>query len=83
MRWRARLTWQSHFFAEAKAKAQAAKSIPNLPQYMLQRLNRVVWDIERLNYVKKSIESVRDNIPDGAIEAERELAKHGNQQSLI
>lgn len=71
------------FFAEAKAKAKKAKSIPNLPQYMEQRVNRVLGDIERLDYVKSSIQTVRDNIPDGALEAERELAKHGSQQSLI
>jgi len=71
------------FLNQAKEKAEEAKSIPNLPQYMLQRLNRVLGDIERLNYVKSSIKAVRDAIPDGAIEAEQESVKHGSQQSLI
>ncbi|GAJ07624.1 unnamed protein product, partial [marine sediment metagenome] len=29
------------------------------------------------------VESVRQTIPDGAIEAERESTKHGSTQSLI
>jgi len=71
------------FIAEAKAKAEAAKRISNLPQYMEQRLNRVIDQLERMENIKGAITSVRKDIPDGAIEAEREQAKYGSQQSLV
>ena len=71
------------FIAEAKAKAEAAKRISNLPQYMEQRLNRVIDQLERMENIKGAITSVRKDIPDGAIEVEREQAKYGSQQSLV
>ena len=71
------------FFAKAKAKAQAARNIANLPGYLDQRLVRLISDIERIDYVKDAIEAVRNTIPDGAIEAEQERARHGSTQSLI
>ena len=71
------------FLAEAKVKAKAARRIANLPQYVDQRLIRLTCDIERIDNVKSSIEAVRQSIPDGAIEAERERLKNGSQQSLI
>ena len=70
------------FIAEAKAKAEAARKIANLPQYVGQRLIRLIGDIERIDGVKASIQAIRDAIPDGAIEAERESTRHGSQQSL-
>ena len=71
------------FIAEAKAKAVEAKKIPNLPEYMEQRLDRLIGDIDRLEYIKGAIKAVRDNIPDGAIEAELEAGKHGKTQSMM
>ena len=71
------------FLAEAKVKAQAARNIDDLPQYVDQRLIRLISDIERIDNIKSSIEAVRKSIPDGAIEAERERLKNGSQQSLI
>ena len=71
------------FLAEAKMKAEAARNIANLPQYLEQRLIRLTCDIERIDNVRSSIEVVRQSIPDGAIEAEREHIKNGSQQSLI
>jgi len=71
------------FIAEAKAKAGAAKRISNLPQYMEQRLNRLIDQLERMEYIKGAITRVREDIPDGAIEAERESLRLGSQQSLI
>ena len=71
------------FIAEAKAKAEAAKRIGNLPQYMEQRLNRLINQLERMEYIKGAITSIRKDIPDGAIKAERESARHGSTQSLI
>ena len=71
------------FLAEAKVKAEAVRNIADLPQYVDQRLIRLICDIERIDNVKSSIEAVRKSIPDGAIEAEREHLKNGSQQSLI
>ena len=71
------------FLTEAKAKAEAARKIDNLPEYIGQRLVHVISDIERIDKVKDSIEAVRKDIPDGAIEAEREAGKHGSTPSLM
>jgi hypothetical protein len=71
------------FLAEAKGKAEAARKIADLPQYIDQRLLRLIGDIERMSNIKSSIEAVRKDIPDGAIEAESEAGKHGKTQSLM
>jgi hypothetical protein len=71
------------FLTEARSKAEVARKITNLPQYIDQRLIRLISDIERVNNVRSAIDAVRKSIPDGAIEAEREHLKKGSQQSLI
>jgi len=71
------------FIAEAKVKAEAAKKIANLPQYMEQRLNRLIGDFERIDRMKGSIEAIRNTIPAGAIEAEQGSTKHGSTQSMM
>jgi len=71
------------FFTEAKVKVEAARTITNLPQYIDQRLIRLICDVERIDYVKNSIEAIRKSIPEGALEAERKHIENGSQQSLI
>ena len=71
------------FLSEAKAKAESARKIASLPQYVEQRLNRLIGDIERIDSVRIDIDAVRKSIPDGAIEAERERLKKGRQKPLI
>ena len=71
------------FVAEAKAKVEAAKKLPNLPQYMEQRLSRLVDQLSRMDYIKSAIETIRKDIPDGAMETEQESSKHGSTQSLM
>ena len=71
------------FLAEAEEKARKATSIPGLPDYMDQRLGRLIFTIKRREDMKAAIETVRKDIPDGAIEAELERTKHGSQQGLI
>ena len=68
---------------QAKTVANEARNITNLPQYIDQRLIRLICDIERIDNVRSAIEAVRKSIPEGAIEAERERLKNGSQQSLI
>ena len=79
----AQISLAEQFFAEATKKAQEARHIPNLPQYIDHRLIGLISEIERIDRIKDRIQSVRKDIPEGAIEAERESLKYGNQQSLI
>jgi len=70
------------FIAEAKTKAEAAKRIGNLPQYMEHRISRLIDQFERLEYIKGAITAIRNDIPDGAIEEEQKQSKYGSQQLL-
>jgi len=45
----------------AKIVVNEARKIPNLPQYLEQRLVRLVCDIERIDYIKSAIKSVRED----------------------
>lgn len=71
------------FITEAKVKAREAKKIAKLPQYMEQRLNRLIDQLDRMENIKGAIESIRKDIPDGAIEEERKSLKHGSTHSLM
>jgi len=71
------------FIAEAKAKAKEAEKIPNLPQYIEQRFDRLIDQLDRMENIKGAIKSVRDDIPDGAIEEEQERTKHGSTEALM
>ncbi len=68
---------------QAKIVANEARKIPNLPQYLDQRLIRLVCDIERIDYIKSAIKAVRSDLPDGAIEAEKRIASYGRQPVLV
>ncbi len=70
------------FFDEAKAKAREARDTASLPAYVDDRLVRLITEIERIDHVKVAIKSIRDAIPEGAIEAERNHQKQGIQQNL-
>ena len=71
------------FISEAKVRAEEAKKIANLPQYVEQHVSRLIYQIERMEEVKNAIESVRKDIPDRAIEAERNAGKHGRTRSMM
>ena len=71
------------FLSEARARAEAARQIVDLPQYIDQYLVRLIAEIGRIDYVKAAIEAVRKAIPDGAIDAEQDRIRHGSQQPLI
>ena len=81
---------------QAKIVAEEARKIANLPEYMNQRLNRLISEIERVSggvlpwsgrayegTFKNSIEAIRNAIPAGAIETERERLKHGRQAAIL
>ena len=63
------------FFDEAKQKVREAKTIPNLPGYMDDRLSRLIYDIDRIEAIRAAIASVRRDIPEEALQAERNMAK--------
>ena len=72
------------YLEQAKTVAIEARKIAHLPQYMGDRLAGLEEDIRRtLERLKSDIYSIRKDIPDGAMEAEQETARHGSQQSLI
>ena len=68
---------------QAKIVANEARNIVNLPQYFDQRLVRLIIDIERIDYIKNAINAVRNELPDGAVEAERQKLEGGKQLSLV
>jgi hypothetical protein len=80
------------YLEEAGAIAGRAKGIDNLPMYITQYLDRLIFDIDRaiggsylepIGRLRAAIKSVRESIPKGAIEAEQQSTKHGSQQSLM
>jgi len=68
---------------QAKIVANEARNIANLPQYLDQRLIRLIIDIERIDYIRNSINAVRRDLPDEAIESEKKSASHGRQPVLV
>jgi len=68
---------------QAKIVANQARNIANLPQYLDQRLIRLIIDIERIDYIRNSINAVRNDLPDGAIESEKKSESHGRQPALV
>ena len=68
---------------QAKIVVNEARNIANLPQYLDQRLVRLIIDIERIDYIKNSIIAVRNELPDGVVEAEKKSESHGRQPVLV
>jgi hypothetical protein len=68
---------------QAKSITNEARNIANLPQYLDQRLLRLITDIERIDYIMNSINAVRNDLPEGAVEAEKKLESHGRQPILV
>ena len=68
---------------QAKIVANEARNIANLPQYLDQRLVRLISDIERIDYIRNSIKAVRNDLPDTAIEVEKKTESHGRQPVLV
>jgi hypothetical protein len=81
---------------QAKLVATEARKIPNLPGYIDQHLSRLISEIERVTggvlpwnqqpyqgNVRAAISSVRESIPSGTVEAERQKINSGKQLSLV
>ena len=77
---------------QARIAAREARNIPNLPQYVDQYLVRIIGEIDRaiggsqwepVGRLKAGIQSVRESLPDGAVEEEKKRLESGSQLSLV
>ena len=81
---------------QAKLVAIEARKIPNLPVYIDQHVSRLISEIERITggvspwnqqpypgNVRAAISSIRESIPGGTVEAERQKVNSGKQLSLV
>ena len=77
---------------QARIVASEARNIPNLPQYVDQHLLRIIGEIDRAiggsqwepeGRLKAGIQSVRESLPDGAVDEERRRIENGSQLSLV
>jgi len=77
---------------QARIVAREARNLANLPQYIDQDLTRIIGEIDRaiggsqwepIGRIRAGVESMRKDLPEGSVEAERESAKHGRTQALI
>jgi len=77
---------------QARIVAREARNIPNLPQYVDQHLLRIIGEIDRaiggsqwepVGRLKSGIQSVRESLPDGAVEEEKKRLESGSQLSLV
>ena len=79
---------------QALLVAEEATKIPNLPDYMKYRINRLMEELKRLtggviyghetsSCLVSTIGSIRDNIPKEALEQERAKERAGKQPALV
>jgi hypothetical protein len=79
---------------QALLVAEEAAKIPSLPDYMKDRINRLVEELKRLtggvvyghetpSYLISSIDSIRGNIPKEALEQEKARERVGKQPALV
>ena len=63
------------FLAEAETRARKALSIQDLPEYMSQRVHRLIFTIEDRRRMRTAVSGIRDAIPEDALAAERQASK--------
>ena len=77
---------------QARIVASEARNIPNLPRYVDQYLVRIIGEIDRaiggsqwepVGRLKAGRQSIRESLPDGAVEEERKRIESGSQLSLV
>ncbi len=77
---------------QGRIVATEARNIPNLPQYVDQYLVRIIGEIDRaiggsqwepVGRLKSGIQSVRESLPDRAMDEERKRLESGSQLSLV
>jgi len=67
----------------AKQEVRCTLKLPNLPQYIDQRLNRLIDRIEKIDTVKSVLQSVRDDLPQADLKQQQKQSEYGSQQSLV
>ena len=67
---------------KASIVVKEAGKIPNLPQYINERLVTLGYSINRIQDVRRCIKVVRDTLPDGAVEDEKKRLANGSQLTL-
>lgn len=76
----------------ARNVAREALKLDNLPEYMSQHFIRIICEIDRaiggskyepVGRIRAGIQNVRDNLPSGAVDAEKAKQQHGSQQMLV
>ena len=79
---------------QALLVAEEAAKIPNLPDYMKDRVNRLIDELKRLtggviygqqmpSRLISVIDAIRDNIPKETLAGERARERAGTQQVLV
>ena len=77
---------------QTRIVASEARNIPNLPQYVDQYLVRIIGEVDRaiggsqwepVGRLKAGIQSVRESLPDGAVDEEKKRLENGSQLSLV
>jgi hypothetical protein len=77
---------------QARIVIREARNIQNLPQYVDQYLLRVIGEIDRaiggsqwepVGRLKGGIQSVRDSLPEGAVEQESKRQESGSQLNMV
>lgn len=76
---------------QVRIVAEEARKLPNIPLYIDQDLTRLIGEIERAiggrldpsGRLRAYIKAVRDDLPAGAADSEKAVAKLGSQKTLI
>jgi hypothetical protein len=77
---------------QARLVAQEARKITNLPQYVDSDFVRILGKIDDClggpnhptgGWFKSTVKSIRDDLPSGAIEKDKEKRRLGEQQALV
>ena len=77
---------------QARIVAREARKLDNLPQYIDQGFSRIISEIDRaiggsqwepIGRIRAGIQAVRDNIPGGALEADKAMAQYGSTPALV
>ena len=63
------------FLDEARDKAMEATRIPNLPNYMLDYLTGLIYNLERTKTIKSAISWVQQHIPKDVLEERQKNAQ--------
>jgi len=67
---------------KASIVVKEAGKIPNLPQYVNDRLFTLNGSIDRIGEIRRCIKVVRDALPEGSVADEKKRLESGSQLTL-